>query len=386
MNSTLTQQEKLIMTLTFVFVVAFMAFFFGFNRKPVKVSQSETNQINYEMVKMTSSEGLYSLEGREIDRDYEGLPTQEDSKSNNPQAVATAKKGRDKNNGQDAKGAKAKDAKKTADQKTKEAAKKYAAQVKAHASKVIEKMALAQKPNVKKDLTTTEQQPGYNQNYTTTQPTAAITPTNPEDEEKPKKTIADWKKEIMSTGSKEAILGLVSALKKGEINDGEFHQLVQEMVSSSDDKVKGLGLYALRAAPSYSSYSMLLKLPSEQMSASYQAYVRESLLAYHQGSLGVLKQALLSNDRFVVTRTLDILKEGLTMIKSGSTNGLIDPRYRRDPGHTTFSIKNYVSFLPILVQLSQGNPQDLAGSIQEVAQLIESGQTVAAAFTSSTFQ
>lgn len=98
MNTTLSNIEKMILGISAVFVALFISFFFTIKSGRPNMTGVGSHNINYEMAKAKSAESLYSLEGREIDRDNQELEAE----------VTQIKNGLDKNKTQAAKKADAK--------------------------------------------------------------------------------------------------------------------------------------------------------------------------------------------------------------------------------------------------------------------------------------
>lgn len=195
------------------------------------------------------------------------------------------------------------------------------------------------------------------------------------------KSIAEWTKEIFASTDRQVILKFVAAYRNKEVSDSDFYSVVTQLLNTQDEGKKGFGLYALRAAPSFASYAMLVKSQSS-MNASYQTYIQETLLSYHQtGSLGYLKQALSSNDKQIVLKTLDIIKVGYLDIKNGNSSSLIDSRYRRDGDYAMFSLQNYLAFLPQLIRLQSqaqlSGDQDVYAAATVLVQTIQPSTAVA---------
>ena len=205
--------------------------------------------------------------------------------------------------------------------------------------------------------------------------------------DKPKKSIEEWKHELATAINTDAgrsiIVKFVGAYKNKEVEEIEFYSTVQAMLKSNNEAQKGLGLYALRGTPSYASYLLLVKQQSE-FTPALQKYIQETLVSYNQGSLGTLQQALNSKDNQVITKTLEVLKTGITSIKAGN-NDLIDPRYRRDADHSTLSAKNYLAFGTILQQLmTQGGSSEIKTYASDINQLINAAQATTQPVVAST--
>ena len=117
--------------------------------------------------------------------------------------------------------------------------------------------------------------------YSQNTPATASIPVIDENK-KPKKTVEDWKQELATATSPEAarniIVKFVAAFKNKEVEEIEFYMVVQTYLKSTDENQKGLGLYALRGTPSYTSYLLLVKQQSE-FSPTLQKYIQETLMS-----------------------------------------------------------------------------------------------------------
>ncbi len=371
--------EKLTLGLTAVLVLAFAGFFFIFQGQKTKTSQSETHNINYEMAKAKSAEALYSLDGREIDRDNQELESSipagqvsaiQTSKNSKIAAVAAQAKAQ-KKTATTAAAAAATAQKAAADLKSKQIKLKSTEQSLKTASEVEKKS----NDQVQANLNSNPKQVIANTNDIKTDVTEKS------EDKKDVKTISQWSAEIFATSDRQIILKFVTAFKNKEITDAEFYSVTNKLLTSPDEAKKGFGLYALRATPSYNSYVALVKIQNS-VNPTYQAYIQETLLSYHQpSSLGYLNQALNSNNKQIILKTLEIVNIGVTDVKNGTTSGLVDSRYRRDADFMTFAIQNYQSFLPQLTllqsQSQQSGDRDIYKAAGQLAQTIQSSAVVA---------
>lgn len=329
-----------------------------FKTRKLKTS-AELQHINYEMAKLKTAESLYSLENREIELDYKALEAKK----------AAVKAAQDKKAVTD-KTKKAVDAK-TAAAQQQAALQKAAAQRKAAvkaASKTPRYSVSDERLATQSDIMNKSVNP-YVAPYS-----SAPVATEPTQEDVVRRSFEDWRAEIFSAQNREVILKLTAAYKKGEVSNEVFQQLVNEMLKG-DNKMIGLGLFTLRANPSYVSYVKLVKV-QRTVSAEYSAYVQEALMAYHQNGLNVLKQALTNPEKAVVVKTLEVIKSGVTTIRSGSGSTLLDPRIRRND-QTAFSLNSYLNFLPVLRNLENSNDQDIVALATANINAIGDGQAVA---------
>lgn len=353
-------------------------------------SPQETLSVNYVMAKIQSAMSLFSLEGREINRKYLTLDDQglnakpahiiPGSRSANAKSAGTAKPdSKIKDSKKDPKKSSAavvqsapKPAAKPVVNKAEERKKRLAEWDEYNKKMKDWQEKKARSEAQKKALDQqTPKQSNYNQSYSP--PTTSTT----DETKKPKKSIDEWKQELLTAGSPEAarnvMVKFVAAFKNKEVEEIEFYMIVQGFLKSPDENQKGLGLYALRGTPSYASYLLLVKQQSE-FSPAYQKYIQETLMSYHQGQLGTLQQALSGKDNQVIAKTLEVLKTGITNIKNGNNDGMVDSRYRRDTDFITFNVKSYLGFSKILEQLGQTGDGSIKTAALEVAALINSAQ------------
>lgn len=367
-------QEKMILGLTAAFVIAFICFFFIFQGNKHKVSHSEIQNINYEMAKVKSSESLYSLDGREIDRDNQelALEVKAAAQSTSEKTVKNAKNKKEivakniKNKNQTA----------------------MAAQNLNKKSKKLKPEIAQSRPSVQgaelkienKDLNTqVNAQSGPPPMNTEAAP--VVDSENKPNADKNIKTIEEWTKEIQASEDRQIILKFVAAYKKKEVTESEFYSVVTLLLVSNQETKKGFGLYALRATPSYPSYIKLVQAQAS-LNSSYKVYVQETLLTYNQSdSLKYLRQALSSTEKLVVLKTLEIIKVGLNDVKNGATSALVESRYRRDSDFMNFAVQNYQAFLPQLTTLQnqsqQSGDQDIFSAAQQLQQTIQLSSNVA---------
>ncbi len=360
----LTQSDKILMSVCVLALASLVYALAHFKTAKVKFTKNEVSPINYEMAKLQNADNLYSLENREIELNYKALETKK------VPAKADVKNLTDKTKKVITPAAQASVQNTVAHQVT--------AQRKAQ-TKRLQAQAAARMAHTE----TSVDQPENNSKQKTN---AAQEHYKPVDNMLPrsappiveKKSFDQWKSEIFAAQSKEAIMKLVVALKKGEVTNEMFQRLAAELTASKDDKIVGLGLYALRSAPSYLSYVQLVKVQAS-VNSSYATYVQESLMAYNQNAnLVFLKQSLTSKDKEVVMKTLEIIKLGITNIKDGEVAGMADPRYVRGTAATQFSLTNYLSFLPLLQQLTRSSDQDIVALAHQNITLIDDPQYIAA--------
>lgn len=360
-----TQTDKILISVCVLASVVVVYAIANFKTAKVKLAKNDASQINYEMAKLQNAENLYSLENREIEMNYKALEAKKAA------AKADAKKVADKTKKVVAPVAQA--AVKTVTPQQAAAARRKAlvdSQRRMHA------LAMAKPAQETSAKTETDSKQNTN---TAQEQYKAVDSALPTDAPAlDKKSIAQWRSEIFAAQNKEVIMKLIAALKKGDVTTEDYQRLVSEMAASKDDKMVGLALYALRSVPSYSSYVQLVKLQGN-VSATYTTYVEQSLMAYNQtANLGFLKQSLSSKDKQVVMKTLEIIKTGVTGIKSGDVSGMTDPRNVRDLSSTQLSLTNYLSFLPLLQQLAGSTDQEIVALANQNITLIDDPQYIAA--------
>lgn len=223
--------------------------------------------------------------------------------------------------------------------------------------------------DVKKEI---EQPNQYTETATT------VNPPIPPTDEKPKKSIEEWRSELLAASSPEAaratMVKFIGAYKSKQVEEIDFYVTVQGFLKSDNEAHKGLGLYALRGTPSYASYLLLIKQQTE-FSPALQKYIQETLMSYHNGGLMTYQQALISKDNQVIKKTLEVLKTGIANIKNGTNDGLVDARYRRETDQKSLNLKNYLGFTRILTDLGQNADAQIKNAASEINQLINTGAT-----------
>jgi hypothetical protein len=340
-----TPSDKILILVCSVAVFVFVFILVSFKGTQVKLSKNETSQINYEMAKLQNAENLYSLENREIEMDYKALEAKKVA------AQANAKKTNDKTHKVNTAAAQAA-AKVATSQQAMAAAQRRA--LLANQKRFQAKLAVESVSNVSTDSDLKQARNVTQDSY---KPLENELPIDAPTKNKP--SFDQWKSEIFAAQNKEVIIKLVAALKKGDISAEDYQKLVSEMLASKDDKMIGLALYALRSVPSYASYIQLVQLEG-QISSNYAAYLQQSLMAYNQVvNLVYLKQSLLSKNKQVVMKTLEIIKSGIINIKSGEISQSVDPRFVRGADASQFSLKKFNIFLPELQELSRSADQDI---------------------------
>ena len=367
MEINLTRTERVIALIAFVAISLFFGMFLKLNRGAKSSPQFDTGSaINYTMARPDQAYSEYTLAGRELDHTFEGLPTER----------TEAKLEKNKNELITKKVAEAK--------KKDEIKKKQAVQAKAQVqaqSKLKEMQTRTSKPqlanNKTKSASVSEGNQQSNNSYTSHNNVAQIaTPAVQKDPKANKKTYAEWRSSLFANPTPENLALFIAALRKNELSITEFQYMAQDLVDQSDLKLKGLGLMALRSMPSLASLSQLAHLPAAL--GNYQAYVDQSLMAYLQPqNLQFLNQALLTQDKVLIVKSLNLLSTNLTKFSQGDFSGLVDPRNRREGEVVTFSMVSYRTLLPVLSQLGSSEDQDLSAIAQQITTLIQTYNNVA---------
>lgn len=367
MEINLTRSERIIAIIAFVAISIFFVMFMQLSRGAKSSSQFETGSaIDYKMARPDQTYSEYTLEGRELDRTYEGLTAEKiEAKIVNQKKELIAKK--------------AAEVKKKEEIKKKQAA---LAQARVQAQAKLKEKNLAQQiktSQAKENKSKTDSSANIQNNNYYAAPNNNAPEKNAEVNSpvKNKKTFAEWRSLLFSYPTTENLGLFISALRKNEVTATEYQAMAQDLADQSDFKLKGLGLMALRSVPSLASLSQLVHLQPASL-GSYQAYVMESLNAYLQPhNLPYLNQALLTKDKVLVSKTLNILGTNLDKFSHGDFSSLIDPRNRRDGEVTSFSMNDYRSLLPALNQLGSSQDQELKGLAQQVMALIQTSNNVA---------
>lgn len=363
-------QNKVVIVALAVAGIGVFYVFGQIQSKGTKSYFSELAPVNYIMGKVKSKDhSEYSLEGREIDNQYLAIQKKQaaaKAKEEAKKAAETKAKKTEMTKAQDKQKA---DLKKRAEAQRQAFAKQYAYRNMMAARSAQAKMNEARKSTMAAQAAALGGVASAQSHNQTAQQN------NPE--EKPKKTLEQWRAELYASPTNEFIAKMTAALKSGEITENNYYMLVTELVNSEDSKMIGLGLYALRSNPSVKSFSMLVSLETS-VNSTYLKYVQDSLISYHKASQrGVLTQALASNDRTLVKRTLQILKVGMTNIQSGQASTMMDPRDVRDQSSTAFSMTGYSSMLPVLEAILTSGDAELAQLAQQNIDLIDNGSMVA---------
>lgn len=372
MEMALSRNEKILALIT----VGLMAFFFlmwmqvGSPNRSLSQIESNTS-INYQMARPEESFSEYSLADRSIDHTYEALAKKAQAQNKNSNKNISAdelKKLVAKN---------VTPAKKTA--AAQKATTPPSAQTKKEEKTAVESNAEAASSDVASDKNTKNEEPLLETSAldNADKNKADKNPQLPGQKNKNKKTYAQWRALLISQPTRENVALVVEAYKKNEITLDEYQALSQELVSQSDPTVKGIGLLALRSVPSLQSFSQMVHIQN-QLSTANQAYVEQAYLTYLQPqNIGVLNQALLTQDKTLILKSLNLLGINLQKYHQGDYTSFVDARYRRDNGGSAISIATYRALLPALTTLSASQDQSLSALAQQVANLIQTSNNIA---------
>lgn len=330
-------------------------------------SQFESaHSINYKMARPEQTYSEYTLNGREFDATYEALTPEEKKKvvAKKKLALVTKKKSEIK---------KAELKKKqvaAATAKAKTLAKTRAQQVAAA------REARAQTAELKKVAAAPVQQQAYNNQNFNNQQAAAPADEDIDPKLPPKKTFAQWRALMFDKPTTETLTAFIAAFRKNEVTMTEYQAMAQDLLDQPEEKLKALGLQALRSVPSFQSYSQLVHIQGS-LSANLQSYVNSALNAYLQPqNLGYMNQALASSDKMVLVKALVMLNESLTKLAEGDASAFADPRSRGATG-SGVTMASFRSLLPTLGNLSNSQDQDLAPLAQNLMNLISNSNNVA---------
>jgi hypothetical protein len=367
METGLNRNEKIIALITFIAISVFAFMFIRISHTGSELSQIDSRgSINYKMARPEESYSEYSLNGREVDQIYEGLKAKQKASAQQPDAKTKISKGTDKKL----------DQKKKAEAQKKAAAVSKATQLKKSESPVesrIERKSLEASQTSSSNETYNYQSDNQAQAVQTPVVDEAVTA-----KEKVKKTFSEWRTLIFAKPTNETIALFVEAYRKKEINETEFQAMSQDLLDQNDEKLKGLGLYALRSVPSLASLSQLVHIEA-QIPATYRTYIEQAYMAYLQPqNVTYLNRALQTKDKVLVLKSLNLLGSSIQKIAKGDVGSLVDPRNRRESDLvSTYSINNFKGLVPALTELVSSQDQELAPLAQQIVSYIQSSNNVA---------
>lgn len=369
MKTNLTKSEKVIAISAAVAISAFFIAFLKVSRgAQTSINIESGSTINYKMARPEQVYSEYNLDGREIDETYEGLPVERE--------LAKAKVDKKKKDLVDKKIAEAK--KKEEDKKKQAQVQKARAQAQAKLKQEREAQVRSQlsadNKNYKRDSVAGNQ---YSNGYAVPVNNNVVTPNEEQKAKTNKKTFAEWRNLLFSKPTSESLGLFITAFRKNEVTATEYQAMAQDLIEQSDASLKGLGLMALRAAPSLASLSQLAHLEPTAL-GNLQKYVEESLNAYLQNqNIQYLNQALMTQDKVLIVKSLNLLNTNLAKFGQGDFSSLVDARNRRDGEVVAFSMASYRMLLPALTQLSTSQDPDLAALAHQVTSYIQTSNNVA---------
>lgn len=367
MKTHLSKGEKLIAVTTIVAISAFFTAFWKITHPNNKSTvQFETVAgINYEMARPEAGYSEYSLDGREVDQIYEGLPQDRE--------LAKAKSEQKK---------KEEIAKKSADAKKKDEEKKKQQNLAKTQKEQLEKQKLNSQRSAQNDSEKNKSDRQDNNEAHSQNPSIPAVAKNqavtPEAKAENKRGFAEWRAILFAKPTPENVAAFVAAYKKNEISGTELQAMAQDLLDQNSSQFKGIGLLILRSVPSLASLSQLAHLDLASLSA-LQSYAEQSLLAYMQAqNISVLNQALATQDKVLVVKVLNLLKSNLSKFSQGDYSSLVDPRTRREGAAVvTYSITPYNVLVPALTRLAQVQDADISPLADQVSTYIKSSNNVA---------
>lgn len=381
MKTVLTKTEKTIAITAVIAISSFFVIFMQVSRETKSSLKFESVEvIDYTMARPDQVYSEYTLDGRELDRSFEGLPPEKSEIK--PETKIDKKK-------QELINKKVAEVKKK-DEINKKLSAKQAATLKAQEQvqtqaklkyEQTQKLKTDENNNSKRDSAVNSTY--YNNAQALQVNNGVKQPNDPNaaDVKSNKKSYAQWREIIFKNPTPDSLALFVAALRKNEVSEAEYQAMAQELIAQRDVKFKGLGLMALRSAPSLASLSQLVHLSDGAEPTALgelQSYVDTTINAYLQPqNLRYLNQALATKDKKLVLTSLSLLNDNLTKFGQGDFSGLIDPRNSREGEVVKFSIDNYKLFLPTLSQIVAAQDPDLLALAQQITSLIQSSNRVA---------
>lgn len=370
MGSEFSKTEKLLAGLTIMVILVFLGLFTLVNKRTnLGVNFATETGINYKMARPDQAFSEYTLEGRELDQVYEGLPKEVKKDLSKRKLELIAKK-----NAEDKKKVETKKANDT--KKKQELAAKSKEATKQQAKKVQEQSELAKRINSQDVAPTVNNTTGavFSNNNNTVNGAGAE-----EVKVKAKKTYAEWRNQIFTAQSSEVVTQYIVAHRKNEVTATEYQAMAQDLLDQEDNKLKGLGLMLLRSVPSLASLSQLVHAQAS-LPTTYQSYVEQSYNAYfYPQNVNFLNAALKTTDNVLLAKVLILLQTKLSSLSQGDQSVFSDVRNSRSSSATTTQItmNTFVSLLPSLNALGAKPDSEYAGVAQQIAALIQSQNNIA---------
>jgi|GEM_PF-6207462 len=376
MKINLTKTEKAISIATFVGVSIFFASFIRVSQGVKSTSHFETaDVIDYTMARPDQIYSEYTLNGREFDRSFEGVPVEKSEINlNKKKQDLITKKVTDIKKKEEIKKKQALAAKNPQRQA---AAKLQEQQLNAQLNSKLNAPSIYTKNNFKKDSTVRFAQNNPLPVYAVNSPNNVDAEAIQQEIKSNKKTVIEWKNILFSKPTTESLSLFIAAFRKNEVTGDEYQLMSQDLIAQNDIQLKGLGLMALRSVPSLPSLAQLVHLETANL-GGLQSYVEQSLNAYLQAqNIQYINQALLTKDKKLVLGSLALLSINLTNFELGDFSSIQDPRNRRDGEVLSISMASFKSLLPALVQLGLSPDQEVARLAQQLTPLIQSSPAVA---------
>lgn len=363
MEINLTRSERIIAIVALIAISVFFVMFLLVSRGTKAAPQFATGSaIDYAMARPDQAYSEYTLDGREIDHNFEGLPQEGvHDKLTKVKKDLIAKKAAETKKKEEIKKKETAQAQSQLQTKLKE---------KLYAQKIVDKSR-------SNSDSKTETAQNYSNNYGNNNSAQAQNQDAANNPKPNKKSYTEWRNILFSSPTNESLALFLAAYHKKEVTAAELQIMAQDLIDQSDIKLKALGLMTLRAAPSLASLSQMVHLVPASL-GSYQSYVDQSINTYLQPqNLQYLNQALLTKDKILVVKSLTLLSTSLTKFSQGDLTGLVDPRSRREGEVVNFSMSNYNSLIPVLSQIGTSSDQELSGLAQQITALIQTTNKVA---------
>lgn len=415
MQMNISKNEKIIGYITFFGILFFFMLFMQLNHKSkINVSQSNTAlQVDYNMARPEESFSEYSLNGREVDEEFESsqkMNPQIKSIQNNAESAPKSKIVQNEKPVADLKTIQAVKNQKAADlNKNAQASKNYQnflQQQKAQQQKLAEsnlnkdkqtaesaKVTGVEAPNKANETHNVSQNMNSNINSATrlesqtdligARQSNQVSGINQLDNDikkqsQKKKSFSEWRSYIFEKPNQQSMDSFILAYRNKELTTTEFQAMVQDLLDQNEDIFKNLSLYALRAQPSLISLSMMVHHESE-LNENFKAYIEKTFLTYLQkNNLPILNQALQTKDKVLILKALNILNIQLHKISKSDYSGLLDNRNLRDTVMLdVYSMGNFRQLIPSLSQLSLAQEPEVASMAQQVSQVIQSAAQIA---------
>lgn len=416
MQMNISKNEKIIGYITFFGILFFFVLFIQLNHKS-KINVSPDNaqlQVDYKMARPEESFSEYSLNGREVDEEFEASQKLNPHVKSSQTNSEIANKAKTVQNGKpvaDLKASQAVNNQKSADLKKNAQANKnyqnYLQQQKAQQEKIAQsnlnkdkQTALAandkisetpnknnetkngaqnMNPNINSGAARAESPINANVSPQANQATSFNQIENDiKKQSQKKKTFSEWRSFIFEKPNQQSMDSFIQAYRNKELTTTEFQAMVQDLLDQNEDTFKNLSLYALRAQPSLISLSLLVHHESE-MNENFKVYIEKTFLTYLQKqNLPILNQALQTKDKILILKTLNLLNTQLQKISKSDFSGLLDNRNMRDAAMLdVYSIGNFKQLVPSLSQLSSTQESEVASMAQQVSQVIQSAAQIA---------